>query len=300
VRATVAVAVALCTALAVARPAPAFAAYKLGPGDVLEIAVTQEPSLSGKYTIGEQGAIQLELAGDVSVGGRTPEEAARILTEKLKTYLKAPSVRLSVAEYHSQKVYVLGAVAHAGAYVLQGDRTLLDAVLEAGGTTPGATGRLVLVRAGGETGARIAAAGKDAPDEDPVILDLAKLLSGGALGATNVPVHDGDYVIVPGTEAGAGGTGVVDSGAAQVTVVGEVAHPGLFRLEPGATALASVLAAGGVTKYAAPNRSKVVRAKDGGRNVISLPLGDILKHGDKKKDVTLEPGDMVIVPARYF
>ena len=236
----------------------------------------------------------------MTVSGRTPDELDRLLSEKLKVYFKAPSVRLSVAEYHSQKVYVLGSVARPGSYTLQGDRTLLDEVLEAGGTSPGATGKLILVRAGQENGARLAANASDAALDESVVLDLPKLLSGGALGATNVAVHNGDFILVPGTEAAPGGTGVVDSGEAQVTVVGEVGHPGLFRVEPGATALAAVLAAGGVTKYAAPNRSKVVRAKDGGKKVLSLSLGDILNNGDKKKDIVLEPGDMVIVPARRF
>ncbi|HVO29480.1 MAG TPA: polysaccharide biosynthesis/export family protein [bacterium] len=281
-------------------PGRASAAYRVGPADVLDLAVTQEPKLTGKFTVDDQGAVSLELLGRVDVAGRTTEEIDKLLAEKLKTYFKSPSVRVAVAEYHSQKVYVLGAVSRPGAYVLSGERTLLDEVLEAGGTTPGATGRLVLVRAGSEVAARVATNGAAVPGGDEsVVIDLPKLLAGGPVGATNVPVHNGDFVLVPGAEASAGGT-VVDSGEAQVTVVGEVQHPGLFRLEPGATALAAVLAAGGVTKYASPNRAKVIRAREGARSVIDLALGDILKHGDKKKDVVLEPGDMVIVPARLF
>lgn len=282
---------------------PALAAYHVGSGDVLDLAVSQEPKLTGKFTVDEDGALQLELLGKVDVRGRTVEEIDGLLQKKLKVYFKQPTVRVSVAEYRSQKVYVLGAVARPGAYVLAGDRTLLDELLEAGGTTPGATGRVVLVHA--EQGARVAANGvlaasKDDDPNDSVVVDLPKVLSGASIGGTNMPVRNGDFILVPGSDDASGGAGVVDSGEAQVTVVGEVQHPGLFRLEPGATGLAAVLAAGGLTKYASPNRAKVIRARDGGRTVLSLQLGDIMKHGEKKKDVVLEPGDMIIVPARLF
>lgn len=281
-------------------PVPALAAYRVGPGDVLDLAVPQEPRLTGKFTIDEQGSLDLELLGHLKVAGRTPDDLDRLLEEKLKVYLKKPEVHLSVAEYHSQKVYVLGAVARPGSYILAGEKTLLDEVLDAGGTTPAATGKLILMRAAPENGTRVATNANEAVPDDSTVLDLPKLLSGGALGATNVTLRNGDFILVPGVETAGGGNQIVDSGAAQVTVVGEVGHPGLFRLEPGATALAAVLAAGGVTKYAAPNRSKVVRVTGKDRKVMSLNLGDIMKNGDKKKDVVLEPGDMVIVPARLF
>ena len=275
---------------AIAAPVCAAAdAYRVGPGDVLDVEVTQEPKLTGKYTVSESGSVELELLGKVPVEGKTSEEIDALLTTKLRVYFKAPTVRLSIAEYHSQKVYVLGAVTKPGPYVIDGDKNLLDVLLEAGGTTGSSLGRLVLIRAE-ENGTGTSMA-----------VELDKLLAGGVAGPSNAPVANGDVVYVPAANLGLEGAGgVVDPSGASVTVVGEVAKPGVFRLEPGATALAAVLAAGGVTKYASPNRAKVIRAKANGRDVISLELGDILKHGERKKDITLEPGDMVIVPARLF
>lgn len=265
--------------------------YRVGPGDVLDVDVTQEPRLTSSYTISETGTVEMELLGTVPVAGKTPEEIDELLTGLLKEFFKAPTVRLKVGEYHSQKAYVLGAVAKPGAYVLRGEKSLLDVLLEAGGTTPQSLGRLVLIRAQSDEKAGTA-----------MSVELEKLLAGGVTGPTNAPIAHGDVVFVPEADLGlAGSGGVVDpSGGASVTVVGEVTKPGVFRLEPGATALAAVLAAGGVTKYAAPNRAKVIRAKGKGREVFELELGDILKHGEKTKDVALEPGDMVIVPARLF
>jgi polysaccharide biosynthesis/export protein len=270
--------------------ASATGGYRVGPGDILDVEVTQETKLTGQYTVSEAGSIELDLVGAVDVSGRTPEQIDELLTTKLKVYFKAPTVRLKVAEYHSQKAYVLGAVSKPGAITLQGEKSLLDVVLEAGGTTPQSLGRLVLIRAeaGGKAGTAMS-------------VELDKLLAGGVTGPSNSPIENGDVVFVPQTDLGlAGAGGVVDPSGASVTVVGEVTKPGVFRLETGATALAAVLAAGGVTKYAAPNRAKVIRAKGNGREVLELELGDILKYGEKKKDVTLEPGDMVIVPARLF
>lgn len=252
---------------------------------MLELVVSQDETLSGKYAVREDGALEIELLGEVKVEGKTTDQIDELLTARLKKFYKAPSVRLSIAEYHSQKVYVLGAVAKPGTYVLQGEKSLLDAVLEAGGTTPASVGRILLMR--GDNG-----------ETTPV--DLEALLAGGASGRANVPLAAGDMVLVPGSEGLQAAGGIVDATTASVTVVGEVEQPGIFRLERGATALAAVLAAGGVTKYAAPNRARVVRARDNGKKSLALELGDIMKHGEKKKDIALEPGDMVIVPARRF
>jgi len=288
------VAVALLLQVSAASPAsPAsHAGYRIGPGDVLDLTVAQETALTGRYAVDDSGAIDLEpLLGNVTVAGKTVEQADALLTEKLKRYLKAPTVRLSVAEYDSQKVYVLGAVAREGVYPLEGPTTVLDAILDAGGTTAGAVGKLTVFHQDERSG-----------ESDPEIIELSKLLAEGPSGPANVKLANGDMVLVPGTSgpSGAAGDSVVDETAAHVTVVGEVNHAGVFLLEPGGTALSAVLAAGGLTKYASPNRAKVVRTKDGSHDVISLELGDIMKHGDKKKDVALEPGDMVIVPARLF
>ena len=259
--------------------------YRVGPGDVLDVEVTQEPKLTTSYTVSEAGSIEMELLGTVAVAGRTPEQIDELLTSKLKEFFKAPTVRLKVGEYHSQKVYVLGAVTKPGAYVLQGEKSLLDVVLEAGGTTQQSLGRLVLIRDGGGTAMSV---------------EWEKLLAGGVAGPSNSEVSHGDVVFVPEADLALADSGVVDPGGTSVTVVGEVTKPGVFRLEPGATAMAAVLAAGGTTKYASPNRARVIRATGQGREVLELELGDILKHGDKSKDVLLEPGDMVIVPARLF
>jgi polysaccharide export outer membrane protein len=261
--------------------------YRVGPGDVLEIEVTQEPKLTGPVTITDQGTIELELVGRLVVEGKTVEEVDELLTGRLKEYFKKPTVRLKVGEYHSQKVYVLGAISKPGPYVLSGEKSLLDVVLEAGGTTPQSLGRLVLIRS--EAG-------------NSMSIELDKLLAGGVAGPSNAPLGNGDVIFVPGADMGlAGSGGVVDpSNGASVTVMGEVTKPGVFRLEPGATALAAVLAAGGTTKYAAPNRAKVIRAKGNARDVFELELGDIMKHGEKSKDIELQPGDMVIVPTRRF
>lgn len=275
-------------------PATAWGEYRVGPGDVLELAVAREEKLSGKHTVDEDGAIELDLLGEIVVAGKSPEEIDDLLTAKLKAFFKAPSVRVSVAEYHSQKVYVLGAVSKQGSYVIDGELTLLDAILEAGGTTSAALGKVQLLRAD----TRVASV--DAPHEQSI--DLDKLLSGGPQGPANLKLANGDMVVVQGSEAlgSGGGAGVVDASTKSVTVVGEVSHPGVFRLESGATALAAVLAAGGLTKYAAPGRAKVVRSTKLGRKVIALELDDVMKRGEKSKDVVLEPGDMVIVPARLF
>ena len=61
-----------------------------------------------------------------------------------------------------------------------------------------------------------------------------------------------------------------------------------------------VLAAGGLTDFAAPNRAKVVRKVDGREQTLNLHLGDLLNHGRMDQNFELRPGDVVIVPQARF
>jgi polysaccharide export outer membrane protein len=64
-----------------------------------------------------------------------------------------------------------------------------------------------------------------------------------------------------------------------------------------------ILAAGGVTDFAAPNRAKVVRAAsaNGGKQKEErVKLGDLLEKGDMKQNLLLGPGDALVIPQARF
>jgi polysaccharide export outer membrane protein len=85
--------------------------YLVGPGDVLNVEVFGEKDLSGNFTVSEDGNIKNILLGDVHVNGLTTAQIEKLLTKELgKNYLVDPMVTVSIKDYRSHKVYVLGEV----------------------------------------------------------------------------------------------------------------------------------------------------------------------------------------------
>jgi polysaccharide export outer membrane protein len=86
----------------------------------------------------------------------------------------------------------------------------------------------------------------------------------------------------------------------RIKVVGAVKNPGIFPYMKGMTALDAVLSAGGFTEFASQNNVEIVRQEGGQVKNIQVRLKDVIKNGDLKKNVPLNPGDMVSVKTGIF
>ena len=114
--------------------APVPATYIIHPGDVLDISVWNQPNLSFKgLPVRPDGKISLPLINDVGAEGLTAMQLGQSITEKLKSYVKDPLVTVVVTAVNSQRYYVMGEVARAGAYPLLPGLTALQALSAAGG-----------------------------------------------------------------------------------------------------------------------------------------------------------------------
>lgn len=110
--------------------------HRLGPKDSISIEVFQEPELSSLVVVDQDGAVDLPLVGQVSVGGLTIAEASQAITAKYKQgYLVNPSVRTLIKSYAKRRFTVLGAVNKAGSfYFPDGEKiSLQQAIGMAGG-----------------------------------------------------------------------------------------------------------------------------------------------------------------------
>ncbi len=121
-------------------------AYAIGPGDVLEISVWKNPELTSTVPVRPDGRISVPLLGDVQAAGMTPLALKQTLTDGYKEYVTAPGVSVVVKEIHSRKIYVTGEVATPGVYDLQPRAKLMQALALAGGLTPYAKGRVIVLR----------------------------------------------------------------------------------------------------------------------------------------------------------
>ena len=125
--------------------------YILAPNDLIEIKVFQEDDLESKLRVSRNGTITFPLVGQLSVGGKTPQQAARTIRDALaRGYLINPQVSVNVLSFTKYRVTVLGQVQKPGTYDFP-DReklTLLEAIGLAGGYTRGADPARVVIKRG--------------------------------------------------------------------------------------------------------------------------------------------------------
>ncbi|HEX6315147.1 MAG TPA: XrtA/PEP-CTERM system exopolysaccharide export protein [Gemmatimonadaceae bacterium] len=86
----------------------------------------------------------------------------------------------------------------------------------------------------------------------------------------------------------------------RVRVTGAVRQPVSIPYRQGMTVLDAVLAAGGVTEFAAPDRSSLHRASGSSAQAYRVQLGDILENGDLSTNYKVAPGDVITVPERVL
>ncbi|PYP32591.1 MAG: hypothetical protein DMD49_05495, partial [Gemmatimonadetes bacterium] len=99
------------------------------------MSVYNEPDLSKTQIVRPGGNISFPLAGEVAAAGRTPEELALVIEQRLASYVRNPRVTVIVTKYDSRRVNVLGELRDPGVVRFASDITLLEAVSRAGGLT---------------------------------------------------------------------------------------------------------------------------------------------------------------------
>ncbi len=138
------------------RLTPEQADYRIGPEDVLDIAVWNNAAISRTVPVRPDGKISLPLLNDVQAAGLTSMQLRDVLIKKLAEYMPTPEVSVIVREVHSFKVSVLGEVKKAGQYELKSRTTVLDVIALSGGFTEfAARSRIVILRPNGTTVKRV-------------------------------------------------------------------------------------------------------------------------------------------------
>lgn len=110
--------------------------FELGIGDVIHVSVWREPELTETAVVRPDGRISIPLAGEVSVAGKSTRVAQAEIRTLLLTYVTDPHVTVSIIEIHSRQVFITGQVQHPGAYPIVGEFNVLQLIASAGGLTP--------------------------------------------------------------------------------------------------------------------------------------------------------------------
>jgi len=111
--------------------------YVIGVEDVLTVTVRERPDLTGTFLVGPQGTIAHPLLGEVKAAGMTPSQLSRELSRKFSVFRAGDAV-VTVAQYNSQKIFVVGEVVRPGKYAFAVIPSIWHVLSEAGGPTDAA------------------------------------------------------------------------------------------------------------------------------------------------------------------
>jgi polysaccharide export outer membrane protein len=245
----------------------------LGPGDLVYISVSDCPELTRSYRVSADGDLKLALLRNpIHALGAKAADLEQAIAQELKQdhILVDPSVSVSVLEYRSKPVNVVGAVKHSVTIQAIGNLRLLDAIARADGFAPDA-GPEVLISKRSEDGGT----------EDVKHIPIKVLLS-GTDPSLNAPLHGGEEIRVPE--------------ASKLYISGNVKVPGAYPLNE--TGSSTVLKALALCQGLLPYSQKVAyvyRMVPGSaeRKEIPIPLYDI-EHR-KTPDVVLEANDVLFI-----
>jgi polysaccharide biosynthesis/export protein len=239
--------------------------YLLGPGDVVNIRVFQNPDLNIDARVSELGTIDYPLIGRTRVVGLTAPALADLIAKRLVdgNFVRQPNVTASVGVFRSIQVSVLGLVTRPGKYPMEQSVNRVSEVLAlAGGPLP-AAGDLVWLITSEE--------GK----ERKVEIDVAAIMQSGDRSRDPV-VKNGDTIFVPR--------------GPQFYVYGEVQRAGQYRLERGTTVTQALAIGGGPTP----------RGTDRGMRISRRDAAGTLITRDALPNEPLAPDDVLLVRERLF
>src|SRR5213594_2971389 len=170
---------------------PIITDYVVGPQDILTITSYDQADMSGKFPVEADGTFTYPMIGRVKAGGLTLRQVEGQVKKQLKDggFFNNPQITVSVEQYRSQKIFVIGEVRTPGSYPLSGDMNLVEALARAGSTLPTASGEAVIVHP-----ANPGLSGPTLPTQDGaeniVRVDLRDLQNG--VFSQNAALRDGD------------------------------------------------------------------------------------------------------------
>ncbi len=186
---------------------PIPSSYVLGPGDEVIISLWGETQLRESATIGRDGLVYIERVGQLSLTGKTIEEAEKYLVkqfqkvyETLKGSRPSTFMDVSLGQLKSINVTFIGEVNSPGFYPIHPFSTALTGLIQIGGIdTTGSLRNIQIIR----------------KDEDIYRVDFYKFLLSGKSNNSDIRLQDNDIVFIPPRQS-------------RVEIVGAVKRPGIY------------------------------------------------------------------------
>ena len=244
--------------------------YVIGEGDGLFISVWGVERLNFNVKVRPDGKITVPGLGDITASGLKPKELQKELTFKLKDLVKNPVVTVTVSEITNSKVYIFGSGIKSSIYDVVRKTTLLQILCSLPEVRGADFRRAYLLRKGAK-----------------IKQDFQNLYINGDIN-DDVDIETNDAIFIPLLQD------------KSVYVLGAVANPKAIEFREGMTVMEAILEAGGFTKFASQNDTRIVRKESGYDKKIPIRAKDLLTKADLKQNVKLKPGDYIIVDESMF
>jgi polysaccharide export outer membrane protein len=263
--------------------------YLLGPGDVLDLRVYNEPQFNTVLTVNDEGKVEVPfIEQPISAQCRTDREIKADIVKALEKYLKKPQVSFRVVEMKSRPAAVVyGAVRNPTAFDMRRRVRLIELLSRSGSVTEQASGDVQIFHTEEpmcpepEDLLMLASVKKteDAVSLPYSVYKIEDVKSG--LKESNPVIWPGDIVLV--------------QEARPIYVTGAVIQPSPLYLRQNLTLSLAIAQVGGARKGAKTDTVRIIRKKEGALNpdILVFNLDDIKKK--KKPDVALMPYDVIDV-----
>ena len=241
--------------------------YRIGPADVLDVVLAKELAQDRHATeVKSNGKVTLGFF-EVRVAGLTTEQAGHEIHRILAPSYRELHVEVSVKEYRSKVVTVLGGAKKDGRFALRGKTSLMDVIAEAGGPDPQTDLRAVrLLRRDGRV----------------YTIDLLRLVADTQM--RELIVDAGDVLFMSSRED------------VRVFLLGDVERPGAYPYIPNMRLTQAMALAGGAKETAAIESARVIRGDLRNPQVLQVDFRKALGGQADTEDFALERNDLIVVP----
>ncbi|HYQ89172.1 MAG TPA: polysaccharide biosynthesis/export family protein [Candidatus Binatia bacterium] len=266
--------------------APGTENYRIGVGDVLNIEVVGRRDLSAQYTVAQDGVLFMPLTGGVPAEGKTAVELSADLARRLSLYDRdITQVNVSIAEFKSRRINVLGAVIHPGKFSFAQLPNIWDAIGEAGGPTEDANLSAVEVVPSDQSGG-----------QTPQVVDVAAAVREGRVRSLD-HLKPGDTVRVPKALPGTmPSNGLTGGASSSIFVFGAINRPGPLPVGGQTDLMSAIAQSGGPSPDANLSAVQIVR-RTGPRAVhMKVNLNSYIDKAMISGNPPLMAGDTVFLP----
>jgi len=245
---------------------------QIGPDDLLAVTVYDSPDLSRKVRVSSDGTIRLPLLSEsIRAAGLLPEQLEKSIGEAYLNgkILVRPSVSVSVLQFTSRPISVVGAVRRPITFDASGKVTLINAITRAEGLTT-------------EAGSEIVVSANDPKNGPPVTKTIrVKDLMDGNHPDLDLILQGGEEIRIPE--------------APKVFVMGNIKKPGSYSVQDKTdmTVLKVLALAGGTMPFSQKQAYIYHHAADGSRTEVGFDLKAMIDR--KAPDIPMQANDMLYV-----